>query len=146
MSYVTQAQIEDRVGAAELVRLTNDSGGSSVDTDNLARAIEEGEADILPYLGQRYTMPLTLTNAVTLNAVTTKVLDCIHWRLCNRRPPVNQDVVENRTLALKWARDVAEGTIGLPGESLLSESFSSAGKILTETTERVMSRENMSGL
>ena len=146
MAYVTQAMLEDRIGSAELVRLTDDSGAGSVDADNLTRAITEGEADILAYLGQKYEMPLTLTNATTATVVRTKLLDCVEWRLHGRRQPVPADIDANRKLAMAWAQAIAAGKIGLPGETPLGESPADAGRIVIDATARVVDRDSTKGL
>lgn len=60
MAYAIQADLEERFGEAELVRLTDrDSPPTGqVDAAVVSRAIEDAQAEINCYLASRYTLPL----------------------------------------------------------------------------------------
>lgn len=147
MSIVTQTMLSNRVGAAELVRLTDDAGSSAVNTDVMGRCVAEGEGELLGRIGQRYTLPLLLTDAHTLAMVTTMLVDAVVYRLfVHREQGAPEEVAKAYRAAVEWASQIASGGLGLAGESALSEAVSQAGQILVETTPRVISRETMRGL
>jgi len=146
MAVITQAEIEDRIGTRELVRLTDDAGTGSVDADNLSRAITEGESEILSRIAHKYVLPLALSDTTTSAVVKTYLIDAIVYRLSARRPPIPEDVAADYQRALAWADKVAAGTVGLVGETLRGSSPAPGGSIRIDATERVIDRESMSGL
>ncbi len=87
MPYVTNADIEERLGTLAYVQLTDDTGSGAADLDkvNEARLGAEGEVD--SYLAARYAVPVDLVAHPELSAVLrTFVLDLVEYRLRNRRP------------------------------------------------------------
>ena len=146
MAYITQSLVQQRIGETELIRLTDDAVAGAVGTDNLARAIAEGEGEILNNLGQRYVLPLGLSNLSTSAAVFAKLLDAVLYRLHARRPPVPEDVSLDYDRAIKWSRSIAKGEIGLLDETLLGESPAGQGKMIIDGSSRVITRDSMSGL
>jgi phage gp36-like protein len=144
--YVPQSELEDRLGAAELARLTDDFGAGSINATVLAQAIADGEADILNWINQKYVLPLSLGNAATAYMVKSRMADCIEYRLHRRRAPAPEDVVETYRWAIEWAQKVAAGEIGLVGETELSESPHAAGNPVIQSEERVIDRDAMRGL
>ena len=145
--YITQTMVEERVTSAELVRLTDDGATGSVDAENLARAIAEGEAEILQYLTQRYSLPTTLAGTdATSVAVRARLLDAVSYRLNARRPPVPEDIDLAYKRALDWARDIATGKVGLTDWSEVGTPPAAVGRITIDADERVISRESTKGL
>lgn len=55
--YCTQADIEKRIGLAELLQLTDRSRSGQVDTDAVAAAIVDAATELEVYLTGRYTLP-----------------------------------------------------------------------------------------
>ncbi|RJP20721.1 MAG: DUF1320 domain-containing protein [Deltaproteobacteria bacterium] len=60
MAYAVQADLEQRFGEAELVRLTDRASPPTgqIDAAVVSRAIADAEAEINGYLASRYTLPL----------------------------------------------------------------------------------------
>jgi phage gp36-like protein len=115
MPYVTNADIEERLGTLAYVQLTDDAGSGTADLDkvNEARLGAEGEVD--SYLAARYAVPVDLVAHPELSAVLrTFVLDLVEYRLRNRRPPVPANVARRRDEAIAWLRRAADGTVQLP--------------------------------
>ena len=146
MAVITQAEIEDRIGSAELIRLTDDTATGSVDADNLARAVAEGESEILARVAHKYTLPLGLSDTTTSAAVKTYLIDAIVYRLAVRRDAVSEEIAAMYRAAIAWADKVAAGAIGLDGETLRGSSPAPGGSIRIDSTERVIDRESMNGL
>jgi phage gp36-like protein len=61
MAYCTQADLEERYGAAELVELTDRDRIGVADATAIARAIADADALVNGYLAGRYTLPLAST-------------------------------------------------------------------------------------
>lgn len=57
--YCTQADLEKRIRASELVQLADDANGSSVDADILNQAIEDASSEIDAVAGARYGIPFS---------------------------------------------------------------------------------------
>jgi phage gp36-like protein len=115
MAYVTNAEIEARLGTPAYVQLTDDAGAGVADVGkvNEARLGAEGEAD--SYLARRVAVPVDLDRFPELRAVLKSfVLDLAEYRLHSRRPPVPADVVRRRGEAVQWLERVAKGEVVLP--------------------------------
>lgn len=145
MSIITQAMVEDRVGADELVRLTDDGQTGAVAADILSQAIADGEAEILSRLNQRYPT-LALTNATTRRMVCKACLDVIEYVLYGRRPPRLPDKVKAYDDAIAWANKIAEGKQDLLDESEGEDGPKASGGIVVSAEDRVISRGTMKGL
>jgi phage gp36-like protein len=147
MSIVTQAILEKRIPAAELIRLTDDAGSGVVNANVLAQAIADGEAEILVNVGQRYTLPLSLDNTMTASVVTAKCLACVVYMLyLHRDQVVAEEVKAAHDAAVKWSEKIAAGGAGLLGESELAASPAAGGGMLIVGPESVITRESMNGL
>jgi len=144
MAYITNADIESRLGTAAYVQLTDDAGSGSADEEKVdeARLGAEGEAN--SYLAARYTVPIDLTGAAEVAAVLKSfVLDLVSYRLHSRRPPVPEDIVRRREEAVTWLSRVASGLVQLPSSLALKEN--AALGIVGEVSgpQRTMSRESL---
>lgn len=147
MGYVTNADIEKRVGPAAYVQLTDDEGTGSANEDRVdeARLGAEGEAD--SYLARRHAVPVDLSGHPQVQAVLVGfVLDLAVYRLHARRPPVPQDVVRRREEAVRWLRGVAEGEVYLPAGDVVEAN--PAGGIVAEASsaERMFDRSGLERL
>jgi len=142
MSYITAADIEERLGSAAYVQLTDDAGTGSADPDKVeeARAGAEGEAD--SYFAVRYATPVDLSAHPELAAVLKSfVLDLAEYRLHARRPPMPADVVRRRGEAIAWLGRVAAGAVQLP--STVTPATSPARAVAVTGTERMFTRETL---
>ncbi len=115
MPYIANADIEERLGTAAYIQLTDDADTGSADLDKVAEARlgAEGEAD--SYLATRYAVPLDLSAHPDLASVLrTFVLDLAEYRLHNRRPPVPADIAGRRNAPIAWRQRVASGVVQRP--------------------------------
>lgn len=147
MSIVTQTMLESRVGEAELIRLTDDGATGSLDTGVMNHFIDAGEGELLGLIGQRYVLPLALTNTSTAETVQNKCLDVVVYRLyVHRDRGATPDLADLYRAAIKWAEGIALGKFGLLDETAVSESPAGGGRIIAQTTDRVIDRDSMKGL
>ena len=115
MAYVSNSDIETRLGSAAYVQLTDDAGSGSANEEVIeeARAGAEGEVD--SYLARRYAVPIDLGRHPELAGILQSMaLDLAEHRLRLRRPPVPAEATARRAAAIAWLKGVANGSIDLP--------------------------------
>jgi len=145
MSYLTNEDIEKRLGSAAYVQLTDDDGNNQpgVVVVDEARLGAEGEVD--SYLARRFAVPIDLARHPELgNLLKSITLDLAETRLRARRPPVPDETLRRHGDALAWLRGVADGTIALPSVAPISPSGLQGPAVLTSGEERVLSHDELS--
>lgn len=147
MAYITNEDIELRIGPAAYAQLTDDTGTGSADTAKVdeARLGAEGEAN--SYLAARYAVPVDLTGEAQLAATLKSfVLDIAAYRLHTRRPPVPDDIVRRREEAVTWLVRVASGLVQLPSALALAENGALGVVARAVGPSRTLTRETMDNL
>jgi len=107
MTYATQQHMVDRFGETELIQLTDRDNTGAIDSNVLARAIADADAEINGYLIGQYALPL----ASTPDILITYACDIVRYRLYDDR--ATEQVTKRYDAALKFLRMVAEGKIAL---------------------------------
>jgi len=144
MAYVTAGDIEERLGHAAYVQLTDDNGSGSADLDKVEEARRGAEGEAESYLATRYAVPLDLTLHPELSAVLRSfVLDLVEYRLHGRRPPMPEDVVRRRGEAVAWLRRVATGEVQLPSTIAPRTNAALAPVVGVGGEARAFSRETL---
>lgn len=147
MAYVTNGDIEARLGTADYVQLTDDAGTGSADEGKVDEARQGAEGEVNSYLARRFATPMSLSGEPELAAVLKSiVLDLAAYRLHGRRPPIPADVVRRRAEAVSWLSQVAAGNIELP---LVNAPQGPAAQGIVgraEGSARLMSRESLENL
>jgi len=147
MGYATNADVEERLGTALYVQLTDDTGTGSADTDKVTEARQGAEGEVNSYLGRRYSVPVDVAaHAEVAGVLKSVTLDLVEFRLHERRPPVPEDVRRKRDAAVKWLEMVASGAVVLPAGSELAgnPALGISGRVVG--AERVLTREEMGNL
>ena len=144
MSYVSNADVEARLGSAAYVQLTDDDGDGQADSDVVDEARLGAEGEVDSYLARRYQTPIDLDEHPELAGVLASfTLDLIEYRLRSRRPPVPKESSERYARAVEWLRGVAEGSLELPAQTALA-SGTVRGTIARAIGERrILSREEL---
>lgn len=115
MSYATNADIEERLGTATYIELTDDTGSGQPDEDKVTEARLAAEAEIDSYLGRRFAVPIDAGGQPGLAAMLKRLtLDLAEYRLRMRRPPVTKDARLQCDAALSWLSRAANGEVTLP--------------------------------
>lgn len=115
MSYATNADIEERLGTATYIELTDDTGLGQADEDKVTEARLAAEAEIDSYLGRRFAVPIDASGQPGLAAMLKRLtLDLAEYRLRMRRPPVTEDARLQCEAALLWLSRAASGQVVLP--------------------------------
>lgn len=147
MAYVTNTDIEERLGTAAYVGLTDDAGTGSADLDKIDEARDGAEGEVNSYLGRQYAVPVDLSGYPELAAVLKSfVLDLVEHRLHARRPPVPAEVTLKRQEALAWLRQVAEASVVLPAARVVTESTIRGTAGSATGQRRVFTRDELSEL
>ena len=147
MAYVTNTDIEERLGTAAYVGLTDDAGIGSPDLDKIDEARGGAEGEVDSYLGRQYAVPVDLSEYPEVAAVLKSfVLDLVEHRLHGRRPPVPVPVTQKRAEALVWLRRVADGTVVLPAARVVTESSIRGTTGSVTGQPRLFSRDELSEL
>ena len=147
MSYVTNSEIQSRLGTQAYIQLTDDTGSGSADVAKVdeARLGAEGEAN--SYLATRYAVPVDLSGEAEVQAVLKSfVLDLVSYRLHSRRPPVPADIVRRREEAVTWLSRVASGIVQLPSAMTLAENAALGFMPQSTGSARAMTRESLESL
>ena len=143
MAYITNAMIEERLGTAVYVQLTDDDGNGVANTGVVDEARLAAEGEVNSYLAARFAVPLNLAAYPDLSGVIVSItLDLAEYRLRARRPPISGTAVKRRAHAMEWLARAATGSIELP--AAVPPSTIRAGGAAVAGNERVLSREEMS--
>lgn len=120
MAYVTDEDIELRLGTRACVQLTDDAGAGVVNVAVLAAVRREAEGEVDSYLARRHAVPVDVGAHGELGPVLAAVtLDVVEYRLNARRPPVPEEVAARYRAALAWLAGVAGGAVVLPAVAVL---------------------------
>ncbi|MCH8242383.1 MAG: DUF1320 family protein, partial [Planctomycetes bacterium] len=94
MAYISNADIEERVGAQTYVQLADDDGDAVADVGVVNEARLGAEGEVNSYLARRYRLPIDLAAHPELaDLLATITLDLVEFRLHSRRPPVSDAVL-----------------------------------------------------
>ena len=147
MAYVGNADIEERLGSANYIQLTDDTGTGSADLDKVGEAQLAAEGEVNSYLGRRYSVPIDLANHSELSGLLKSItLDLIEFRLHSRRPPIPSDIRYKREAALTWLKGVASGQWVLPSTKEVNANAASGISGEAIGTDRVMTSEELADL
>jgi len=134
VTYATQADLEARYGAEEVLQLADRNGDGVVDVGVVDQALLDAAAEIDGYLGSRYQLPL----AAAPQVIKVYACDIARYRLY---ASVATEEVRNRyTDALKFLKLAAEGKVMI-GPSASGAAPLEAGGAEMVSGGRVFGRE-----
>jgi len=147
MGYVTDEDVELRLGAATLVQLTDDESSGVPNWLRVAEARVGAEGEVNGYLARRVGVPVDVEAWPELAGLLRSItLDLVEYRLRGRRPPIPADCVRRRAEAVQWLERVASGSAVLPSMGAMDAS-PSAGVVGAVTgPPRVMTRDSLEAL
>lgn len=147
MSYATNADIEQRMGSAAYVQLTDDVGTGTADEAIVTQARLAAEAEINSYLAVRYQVPVAVSAEPEVAALLRDLtVDLVEFRLHARRPPVPSDVAARHGAVLEWLGRVAKGSAMLPATSELPGHAPTGPAAAITGMTRVWSRDEAADL
>lgn len=145
MAYISNGDIEERLGSATFIQLTDDDGNGVADTGVVDEARLAAEGEVNSYLARRYQVPIDASEHPELADLLASItLDLVEYRLRSRRPPIPKDAVDRHGKTLQWLKGVADGRIELPSAAPLAENaaLGTLGEAMGE--DRLLSREELS--
>jgi len=112
MSYCSISDIQSVISNDDLVQLTNDTGGDSVDSDKITDAISYVDNIIDGYLRGRYDLPI----ASVPDELKYLAVDFVVYRLYSRRmyTEVPDSVLKKYHEVVKMLQDIQKGAFN-PG-------------------------------
>jgi len=143
MAYLTNLDIEQRLGHAACVQLADDDGDGQPDAGVVDEARLGAEGELNSYLARRYEVPIDLGRHPDVgDLLKTVALDLAEYRLRLRRPPMPDDAAARRQRTTAWLARVADGRVSLPASIPIAAS-SSRGTVATVTgaTRRLSDKE-----
>jgi len=144
MSYITNTDIEVRLGNATYVQLADDDGDGVADAAVVdeARLAAEGEVD--SYLALRHATPVDLAVHPELAGLLKGIsLDLAEFRLRLRRPPVAEDARRRRDQTIEWLRGLADGTVALPSLAAVQTTAARGTIAKAIGAKRMLSRDEL---
>lgn len=140
MAYATQADlVPRRLTSQELVELTNDAGGATVDETTVANILAEASGTVDSYCRLRYTVPLQ--NSEQVKALT---LDIALYHLFLRRRRIPEEIRLAYDNAIAFLKDVAAGRAGLD-QPTGAAAQASGGEVKKTEVEEKFSDDNLDG-
>lgn len=147
MGYVTDQDVELRLGTATLVQLTDDESSGSPNWQRVAEARSGAEGEVNGYLARRVGVPVDVEARPELAGLLRSItLDLVEYRLRGRRPPVPADCVRRRAEAVQWLERVASGSAALPSTGEMDAGPSSGVVGAVTGPARVMTRDALEAL
>ncbi len=145
MAYISNADIQERLGTQTYVQLTDDDGDAVADIGVVDEARLGAEGEVNSYLARRYRVPIDLAAHPELaDLLATITLDLVEFRLHTRRPPVSDAVLQKHRHAVQWLQRIVDGTIDLPSLSELPAGGVRGLQADWTSADRTLSREELS--
>ncbi len=145
MSYITQAQLEQRFGGGDLRSWTDDDASGVIDAGVVAEAIAVADGAIDQAAAQHYATPLRLSHVGTGAMVRLIAGSIAGYLLASRKGQVNQNLRQMYEDAQQWLADLAAGKRTLAGESTAAVPRPSGGIVIAGSAA-VVDRQTMDGL
>jgi phage gp36-like protein len=117
MTYCSQDDLQDRLGAEELARLADLDGDGTPDPGVIARALADADATIDSYLGRRYALPVASPDGSTPAVVRTRAMNLAVYFLKLGRDSVTDDVRDQHAEDMRWLERASLGRAAL-GEAV----------------------------
>ncbi len=135
--YCTQADLEARFGAQEILELTDRDADNVADNGVLDGAIADAGATIDSFVAKRYDLPLSDIPA----ALVKTACDLVRYALHKEDPP--DRVAAAHKDAMTFLRDVAAGRAVL--DIAGAEPTGAKDDVIVEGPDRMFSRDSMKG-
>ena len=138
MPYTSQADLEARYGAAELLAIADRDGDGLADAAVVAQAIADADAEIDSYLGGRYAVPLAEPAPLLVQRLAA---DMARYRLQDDNPL--DEVRDRYARSLAALRDLADGHASLPLAAAQGEAV--GFQVATAAPGRRFTRDSLEG-
>lgn len=137
MKYATLEDLNRRFGTRELQTLAPSDEPGGIDSDLIEAALNDAQAEIDSYIGQRYRVPLASVPDVLVGVAC----DLARFRLYSTNP--TEEVMNRYNQRIAFLRDVSSGKAGIPAEGNQQGSALAVG--FTGGGVRSFTRETLKG-
>lgn len=125
-----------------LIQLTDDDGIGTVNQGRVDEAIVQADSEIDSYCGGRYSVPFA-----TVPGIVKKIsVDIAIYNLYSRRvevlPETRADRYKN---AIRQLEGISKGVISIGVDPAPSAATQSSNTVQVETSEKIFSRDKMTG-
>jgi phage gp36-like protein len=111
MPYCTSTDITNfELTSAELIQLTDDANGGTVDAAKITAAISKGDAEIDAYCQGQYAVPFNPVPAIVAGWSATLAAFNLY-----RNRPKPETLVDRYNKVMAWLGAISEGKRSLPG-------------------------------
>jgi len=142
MAYITNTDIQMRVGAAAYIQLADDDGDNIADVAVVDEVRLAAEGEVNSYLAARYQVPINVaTHGDLLDMLKSVALDVAEYRLRLRRPPVADDAGKRYDQTIAWLTRIAKGVIALPAAASVSANNAQGTIAITTGDKRILTRD-----
>ena len=141
MAYCTIEDIQGRITEDDLIRMTDEFGTGLPDTDKIADAIAEAEAEVDSYCAKRHTVPF----APPVPAMIVKVCkDIAVYNVYALKNAAHEDISDRYEKAVSYLKDVAKGIVDLTGPA--APEIDDGGPAASKSSDsRIFSMDSMEG-
>jgi phage gp36-like protein len=145
MAYISNADIEERLGSDAYVQLTDDDGDGVADVGVVDEARQGAEGEVDSCLAKRYKVPVDVESDGELAALLASIaLDLVEFRLRSRRPPIPDEAKAQAKRAREWLQDVANGTAELASAERLESGYVPGPISQSSGEPRMLSHDELS--
>jgi phage gp36-like protein len=118
--YVSQSDLESRIGSPLLIALTNsDQTASTVNTTALTQAIAEAEGELNGYIGQQYDLPLSSPYPAIVVGLARRM--AVYHVYALQPDAMTEGVAADYDRAVRSAERIATGKLSLGLDTAGSE-------------------------
>jgi phage gp36-like protein len=145
MAYITNNDIESRLGTAAYVQCADDDGDGVANAGVVDEVRLAAEGEVNSHLGQRYGVPVDLTvHAELADVLRSITLDIAEYRLRARRPPASAESLRRYNDTIAWLRNIAAGVAELPSSEALPANPAYRPFAAGSSEPRLLSRDELS--
>ncbi len=146
MAYITNSDIELRLGSAAIVQLADDDGNGVADVAVVDEARRGAQGEVDSYLARRFAVPIDLgLHPAVAGVLKSFALDLAEYRLRSRRPPIPSDAIERHAKALAWLGRVATGEVELPLATDAAPRATGGDGAVVTGGERILTDDELDG-
>lgn len=133
MAYCTIDDLKKMIDEAKLIRLTDDKGSGSIDTERLQEAIDSAAVEIDSYIGGRVALPIVDDVPPMLNKLNVDIAIYNAYSLAKEKIPETR--ADRYSNAIRFLEKFSEGKGSLgsqpPPEPPDEEDYSAGSRVNT---------------
>lgn len=122
MAYAVKADLEDLISSDKLRQMTDDDRDGVSDATLITDTLSRSDGLIDSYIGSRYVIPLSPVPPV-ITQITCQI--ALFWLFARKTVEVPRQIQDQYDAAIEWLKGVQDGTLVIPGATILSATIDS---------------------